>query len=823
MLMRSSPILSRFLIWIVLPVLILLVGTYSYLLQSLPQTEGTIKLKGLNSAVKVTRDEYAIAHIEAKTDHDVFFALGYIHAQERIWQMSFMKRTGQGRLSEILGRPSIETDKLMRTLGYYKAAESAVESLDDATRNSLQAYADGVNTWIGEKHTLPPEFAILGTQPEKWTPADSLVIKKLISFTLGRLNLMAEANYDMLVKELGVSRADDLMPNVNPDKKFNQLGQIAMDTKRDNATDKQALMGILAGQATFPFDGPAEGIGSNAWVVSGEHTNSGLPLMAGDPHMPVEIPSGWYLVDMKGDRLNVTGATYPGVPVVFMGRNQSISWSITNMLADAMDLYVQRTNPLNANQYEFEGEWVDMEVEDQLIHIKQDSPEILTMPIPPMKWQVRRTRHGPVISDAEAIFDNPISLRWPGFDKVDRSFKSFLDINYAQDWTSFKTALEDLKIPATNFVYGDVHGDIGLFGAGKLPIRPNSNGRMPVPGWLAKYEWDGYIPFELAPRVLNPKEGYVSNSNNKNHEDDYPHIISNIWSAPYRIDRVNQVLEAQIQSGKKFTNEDFIKLQGDFESLLVDEVLAFLLKLPTKTPEQKEAIEKLKQWDRVVAVDSVANVIYQSWLRHFNNGLWGDDIRGTELFVTRSDRLQALLINIKPRFIVKVLNKDPSIKNDWCDVVTTPHQESCEQLALSALDSALDEIDRIVGSSTPWGEVHNIYYPHQVFTNMEILDSIFDRKLEYGGDRYTVNSGQWVYIEGRGYQVISSANYRHVIDLADKHKSVFIQNTGQSGNIMSEHYDDYIRPFSELDMYPMYLSDKQSTANLEVLHLEPAQ
>lgn len=817
MLMRSYPILSRFLFFVVLPLVLMVAFTYGFLSQSLPKIEGTAYLSGLKDTVEIIRDEKAIPHITATTDYDAFFSLGYLHAQDRIWQMNFTRRLGQGRLSEIMGRRSLANDRYMRTLGLYKAAKSGLESLDPHALEVLTAYSNGVNAWISEGNTLPIEFHILDTEPELWQPVDSILVMKLMAFNLGVFNFNRELTFDLLVKELGIDKANELRPNVNTNQ--------ASLSDASELIDPQITQGLLAQsrniQPHYPYNG--EGIGSNAWAVSGKFTESGLPLLASDPHLALEIPSVWYLAKIKGDRLNVIGATYPGVPAVFMGRNDSIAWGITNMLADAQDYYVESVSSINEDMYEVDGEWLDMEIDEEIIHVKSDFPQFLTTPIPPIKWQVRKTRHGPLISDAIGRADRPLAMRWSGLDDNDKSFQGFLDINYANDWDTSKASFEDYTAPAINIIYADVHGDIGLFAAGKIPIRNQGDGRLPAPGWKSSYEWDGYISPDSLPQVRNPEKGYVVNANNRNHPDDYPYIIANTWSPYYRVERIRQSIQSQIDTRQKIGVQSFIDLQGNQDSLQVQELLGFLRNLTPEGSDHKKAINQLKEWNGSLSKSSEEALIYQVWLKHFNVFLTRDDLRGDHVHEARGDQLQGFVSSINPKFVNRVVHRSPSIQFNWCDQINTTDVETCEEIALMALDAALDEIHRFIGSGKRWGEVHKTYYPHQVFSRTQLLDVLFDREIASGGDRYTVNSGNWDYSQENGYRTVSNSNYRQVVDLNDWRKGGFINDTGQSGNVLSRHYDDNILPFKQLKLWPMQLGTGQVSDKDAVLTLEPAQ
>lgn len=815
--MQSHPILSRFIIWIVFPFILALGLGYGFLLQSLPQKEGTVHLKGLDAPVKIIRDEHAIPHISAATDHDAFFALGYLHAQERLWQMNYKRRLAQGRLSEILGMDALPMDQYMRAYGLVRAAQSALDSLDEPALQVLDTYVAGVNAWIKEGHALPAEFYILDTEPELWKPEDSILMIKLMSLNLGP-NHSAETEFDLLVKEVGLDKANDIIPNINAN------NSAAADDYADNLADSELEKNLLAIndrlQEEFKSGGEIA-VGSNAWAVSGKYTNSGLPLLAGDPHLLVEMPSIWYLADIKGDRIQVTGATFPGVPLVFMGRNESVAWGITNMFPDALDLYVERTNPLDPNQYEVDGQWVDMEIEEHLIHIKPDFPSFLINPIPPVKWQVRRTRNGPLISDGIGQVDTPLAIRWTALDEVDKTFESFLRMNYAHDLASFQSALEEYKAPAVNIIYADSKNNIAHFAAGKLPIRKNGNGRRPVPGWNSDYQWERYIPFEELPHRINPEEGYVINANNKNHPEDYPYIILNLESPPYRLDRIEEVIQGYIESGKKIELPDFIALQGDSESLQAKELLPFLQNLPAETPEQRKAIAKLKGWDGILSGKSEASAIYQVWLKYFNYLLLGDDLKGSVLHEERSNQIQTIPPRLRPLLIIQLFQKSPNIKHDWCDQIHTKEHETCDDLGLIALDAATEELSRIIGFSKEWEDINETYLPHLAFMTIPLLDSIFSRSIEGSSDRFSVNRADWRYTEANGYRVISTAGYRQVIDFSDENLSGFINSTGQSEHLLSKHYDDNITAFKQLKLRPMHLGSKQNSEEELILNLEP--
>uniref|UniRef100_A0A486XP69 Penicillin acylase n=1 Tax=Rheinheimera sp. BAL341 TaxID=1708203 RepID=A0A486XP69_9GAMM len=812
---KKYPMYTRFMLFLLFPLLIVAISLHQEAKKSLPQIQGIKVVAGLQNEVEIIRSQHGVPFISAKSDLDAFFSLGYLHAQDRLWQMEYRRRLGKGELSEILGEKALATDQLMRTLGLYRAAEQAFTSLSDPDKTVLNVYADGVNAFLNDCNRLPLEFLILGFKPKKWTPQDSLLQVKLMALNLDG-NYNDELNFALLVKELGYDKASELMVGYPKDG--------LRVTGISNEVTQQNLYVFLEHDKKIrdQFHWSKEGLGSNAWVVSGEHTVNGRPILANDPHLFNEIPSNWYLASLSGGQLDVSGATLPGLPMVIIGHNNYLSWGNTSLSADVQDLYFERLNPLDENQYEVDGIWQKMELREEIINVKSKFPSDLTEKIPPVKWTVRSTRNGPVLSDVVGRFSEPFSLKWTALQEKDTSFSSFLKINYARDWQQFRMALQDHVSPVLNFVYADVDGNIGYTAAGKLPIRANGNGRLPVAGWNSAFNWQSFVPFDKMPYVLNPESGIVVSANNKIHQDDYPYVVSNSWAPPYRAERILEVIETKIQSNVKLTVQDFIDLQSDTYSLQAKQMLPFLNTLSPTTPREAEALALFSAWDGELAADSEAALTYQVWLRRFNSLILKDDLKGELVHVERSDKLQSLLNVVHAVFIDKVVNQKDH-QYAWCDQLHTEQVESCEALALIALDAALDEIDRAGAKGKGWGSIHKAKYPHPVFSNVQFLDRIFDREVESGGDGFTVNMGAWIYSEEDEYSQVFGPSYRQVIELGDWTSGGFISNTGQSGNILSEYYDDLLSIYNEMQLLPMTRKQLSNGQGGETLYLKPAK
>ena len=759
------PELPRFRMKIVIIVLVLLVLMVTvgwlYLLASLPKTIGTVSVAGLDGQVEIVRDKNGVPHIFASTDNDAFFALGYVHAQDRLWQMELQRRIGAGRLSEIMGDVTLDVDKFLRTLGTYRAGVSAWRALDTETKLAIEAYVAGVNGWIEEGHTLPVEFLILGVTPEPWTVYDSMVWSKMMMWDLGG-NWDDELLRALLLPAVGQERTEELMPGY-PSGATTILAS-------DNAYSLLTLDSFLKDNLQL---GGLD-MGSNSWVIAGRHTESGQPLLANDPHLGASIPSIWYLVELQGEELHVTGTTFPGLPIVPIGHNDNIAWGLTNMGPDVQDLFIERINPQNPNQYEVDGEWVDMTIVGEEILVKGEE-EIL-------QYAARSTRHGPLISDVAGKVTSPLALRWTALDEGDTTAVAFFNMLYASNWDEFTDALSSYVAPSQNIVYGDREGNIGYYGPGRIPVRSKGNGTAPVPGWSSDYEWKGWIPFEELPHAFNPDEGFIVTANNKVVQDDYPYFISSSWAPPYRAERVLELIEQRTARGLKLSRADMVQIQGDQVSRQVQELMPYLLAVDPKDDREMMALEFLRKWDGEMDAESVAPTIYTAWFQQLGLVVFEDDLRGSvyEHFVERRHA----------SFLSVVLSESA---NRWCDNVLPMPMETCVDATSQALGEALDTLEEMLGKSMgnwQWGKVHQTIYAQNPISEVVGLRTIFQRKIGNGGGPYTVNVGPYSFSEP--YKQTAVPSYRQIVDLNDWNNSLFMHTTGQSGNLFSEHYDNLI-------------------------------
>lgn len=806
-------------------------GGYLWLRRSLPQTSGSRQVQGVAAPVTITRDADGVAHIVAQSEADALFGQGYVHAQERLWQMEFQRRVGFGRLSEVLGEATLETDRFLRTLGTGRAAVSAYERLDPPTRALLDAYAAGVNAYLAGDPPLPIEFTVLGFTPEPWRPTDSLVWAKMMAWDLGG-NWSDELLRAALSEQLGPEAAAQLMPTYTPDGPVIVAGPgggavsvpllpNASPTGGAGLSSQQAAArppapaareGVAGGEGQADALSPLLGlsrrlqettglggklVGSNNWVVAGSRTTTGMPLLADDPHLGARIPSIWYLAHLKGGAIDAIGATLPGIPGVVIGHNGKIAWGVTNTGPDVQDLFIERIDA--RGRAEYRGQLEPVTIIPETIVVKGADE--------PVELFVRVTRHGPIISDVTEGTGQALAFRWTALDEEDNTLRAFLGINRAGSWAEFTEALRDYKAPMQNFVYADVAGNIGYYAPGALPIRAGGDGTAPVPGWTGEHDWVGYVPHEELPQAFNPPAGYIATANNRAVGDDYPHLIASSWAAPYRAARIVELIEAK----PKLSPDDMAAMHADVTSAQARELLPYLLEVAPADERGQAAIALLRGWDGTMAGDSAAAAVYQAYYLALPARIFGDELRGLfeSDYQTEKD-FQAMLI-------AAIL---AGRGGPWCDNVNTPAtEEPCGAALALALEDGLATMAALQGSDDPrqwrWDRVHHTVFPHTPFSQVEPLRGLFERRIPNGGDGFTVNVAPIRLTDL--YNQYNVPSYRQIIDLAEIGASRFMHTTGQSGNVLSGNYSDYVERWQQVAYLPM----RYSGAEGEVLTLTP--
>lgn len=770
--------------------LIVPLGGYLFLRRSLPVTNGTVRLVGPQAPIEVVRDDRGVPYIYAQNDLDAYFALGYVHAQDRLWQMEVQRRIGAGRLSEVLGEATLETDQFLRTLGTYRAAEQAWTVLSPQAQQVIESYIAGINAFLASNPPLPVEFTVLGFEPDPWQPADVMVWAKMMAWNLGG-DYEEELIRAQVIQRVGEVRARELLPGypdsgpfIIPEWPAASAGLIDLSTE---LRQRFGLGGL--------------DIGSNNWVISGSRTTTGKPLLSNDPHLAAQIPAIWYLASLQGGNLHAVGSTLPGLPAIVIGHNEHIAWGVTNLGPDVQDLYIERVNPANPNEVEVNGRWQPLTVISETIRVKGEDE--------PIYWAARASRNGPLISDVLGDPGTTLALRWTALEDNDSTMEAFLGLQYAQNWDDFRSTLRSYVVPSQNFVYADVDGNIGYYGPGRIPIRAKGDGYVPVPGWNDEYAWKGYIPFDDLPHEYNPERGYVVTANNQVVPDDYPYFLANSWASPYRAARIEQMITAK----DKLSPEDMVTIQADQLSLQAKQLLPYLLETPTKTPEEAKAVEILRSWDGIARQDAAAPAIYAAWLVHLQPAIMADDL-GRGLF-------EDFGAGFHPTYLATTLANNSS---PWCDNVLTPMDEDCRTTQQRALAEALEDLTERMGNDNidawQWGKIHQTLFPHTPFDEVDMLKRFFSRQIANGGDGATVNVAPFSAEEPYHQRWLPS--YRQIIDVSDFGKSQFIQTTGQSGNVMSSHYDDLIDVWQPVQYLPMHF-DRAAVQGTGTLRLEPAQ
>ncbi|MFA7229248.1 MAG: penicillin acylase family protein, partial [Melioribacteraceae bacterium] len=505
---------------LIVVVLVLFALSYYMLRRSLPDYEDELKVGGINNKIEIYRDEYAIPMIKADNDEDAAFALGYLHAQDRLFQMDIARRAGEGRLSEVLGDETVPVDKMFRTAGLLKNVKSNYYKLNIASRKILEAYSKGVNEYLKQKEgNYPVEFNVLGYDPYQWKPEHSLLIAKLMGWELN-ISWWTDITFSMLVRKFGDEGARELLPDFPENSPtiippgIKGIASIKNDLIK---VDRQfrKLTGFVGTH-----------IGSNNWVVNGKLSASGKPIIANDPHLAYTAPGRWYFAMIRSKDWNSEGFTIPGLPAVVIGKNKNIAWALTNVMADDADFYVENIDSSN-KKYFFNGSWQTLEIEKDTIHVKKSSPVV---------YEIRRTHRGPIISDihpfntlypASAVNSTQISMRWTGDEFSDEMFAA-ISINKSRNWDDFKNALRYFTSPGQNFVYGDDQGNIGYICAARLPLRSANSPTLIYDGTTDAYDWKGFVPYEEMPKLFNPAQNYIASANNKTVRD-FKYHISNIW------------------------------------------------------------------------------------------------------------------------------------------------------------------------------------------------------------------------------------------------------------------------------------------------------
>jgi penicillin amidase len=773
-------------------VVLVAVGGVAWLaLGSLPRLDGELALPGLQQPVRIVRDAHAVPHVEARTVADAYLALGFLHGQDRLWQMEVHRRIGQGRLAEVLGAAALPVDRFMRTLGLARRAEAAMATLGAEALAGLEAYARGVNAAIDQYgRVLPPEFLLLRHRPEPWRPADSLLFQKLMALDLS-LNWREELLRARLAQHLRPDQLADLWPGSPP----------------GAPVTLAALAGLpLDRLAEALPEAPPPGIGSNVWVAGGTRTRGRLPLLANDPHLRLQMPGHWYLAHLQAPGLAVIGATLPSLPFVVLGRNRDIAWGFTNTGSDTQDLFVERLDPTDPGRYLTPAGAEPFQHRGETIGVRGGDP---------VRLEVRETRHGPVISDlvpAAAELGGAghvLALAWTQLQDRDSTVEAGFAIGQAQDWPSFVAAVERYQGAQQNMAFADRRGRVGMISPGLVPVRRQGDGRLPVPGWTGEHDWQGTIPAAALPRRVEPAAGLLLNANNRLVEADYPYLLTHDWEPALRASR----LEALLGDARSLDSDRFAAIQLDVRSPLADTFLPYLLAVPAESGRERDVLEALSAWDKRMLPDAAEPLIFAAWYRELAATVYADEL----------GPLFPAYRGVRSDFMRHVLTE----ATGWCDDVATPVPETCAQQSARAFRVALQALAQRYGPdwrAWRWGAAHPAVMAHQPFDESGILRTLFSLALPVGGDSSTINVAHpGIARDEPPFGAVHAATYRAIYDLADPDGSRWIAATGQSGHPLSPHYRDLARLWRDGHYTAMTMRAVHFQANaVGTLTLRPA-
>ena len=778
---------------------------YLYLRRSLPQLAGEIQLSGLYAPIEVVRDKSAVPHIYSQSWNDAYFALGFVHAQDRLWQMEMNRRIAAGRLAELLGDAALETDKFFRTLGIRRAALASLNRFDSETRVVLEHYAAGVNAFLRtHRGPLPPEFVIFGIEPEPWEVADSIAWGKMMAWDLGG-NWRNELLRLRLSRQLSPQQISEFMPPYPGD-----AAMVIPDLRKLYAEFDQPAKKLAE---LFPAIGE-NAVGSNNWVVSGTRSETGKPLLANDPHLGLTAPAIWYFAHISVVGENVIGATLPGAPLIVLGRNDRVAWGFTNTGPDVQDLFIEKLDPASSTRYLAPGGYRDFEVREETIRVKGKDD---------VKITVRESRHGPVISDvvASAAKAAPgghvLAFSWTALRADDLTSQGAGKLARARNWGEFLSAARDYHSPQQNMVYADADGNIGFIAPGRIPIRKRENmlqGMAPAPGWDARYDWQGFIPFEQLPQSFNPASGVIVTANQKVVAKDYPYLITNEWAPPHRSDRIDELIGLR----PKHNTESFRSIQGDVTSLAVRDLLPLLLAVPAGSVETSAILRQLSSWNGEMSADRAEPLVVAAWIRELTRLIYSDEL-GPELFKEAWDQRAVFVRNVL---------LDTNGQGRWCDDISTPQRETCADMIGRALPLALADLKVRFGadmSNWRWGDAHPAVSDHRPLGRQPWLGKWFNISVPTAGDNYTVNVGSYrIGNEATPFVNRHAASLRAIYDLADMNRSVYMHSTGQSGNLLSPYYANFSTPWARIESIPMTTIRTEIEARaIGVLNLVPAR
>ncbi len=783
--------------------LLLGAGLYYVAARSLPDYNADYSVQGIDAPIEIVRDTNAVPHIFAKTDADVLFGLGFVHAQDRLWQMTLMRRTVQGRLSELFGRDTLEVDEFMRALDLYSLSQQAVSEQSPETITELEAYAAGVNAWIRivNEQALgrgAPEFFLASNRIAPWLPADSIAMIKLMA-----LQLSDQAEREVLRARLSLVLPPERLRDILPDDPL--PAEMAVPMPKFSDLFPQAPRFAATPPPRNPFDPvpPLDLAGaSNAWAAAGARSASGGTLLASDPHLPLTAPGFWYLARLEFSNGGAIGGTIPGIPGILVGRNADLGWGLTSSYLDDQDLVMEQLNPQNPLEYRTQSGFEPFRTKDILIDVKGE----VSVP-----RQLRWSRNGPVIPSSQFNLsavtppNHVATLQWVALTSKDTSVEAALKLMRAHSITDAVAVAQKFVSPSNNITLAD-KDNIALVAAGRMPIRNAEHptrGRMPSPGWIDAGTWEGFYDFSENPQVYNPESGIVVNTNNKIVERPFPRHFSYDWGDTQRIQRATNLLNAR----QYHTLTSFIDIQTDTVSITARTLLPLIARdiwwtgapAPANTPEAKRqhVLELLANWNGEMGLHDPEPLIYMAWTRALQRRLTVDELGNMADEFTR----------INPVFLERVFRNTDGAA-EWCDIRQTTPVETCREISSLALDDALLWLEETYGPNVGrwrWGAAHQAVHQSSLLGRIPVLSWFANIHQETPGGDNTLLRGSTRGYGSAPFTNVHASGFRGVYDFGDPDSSVMIASTGESGHFLSRHYDDLSVLWRQGQYIPMSL------------------
>ena len=774
----------------------------------LPVLDGRFYLSTLRNPVTIQRDKWGIPTIRARNRHDLFLAQGFVHAQDRLWQMELNRRAAQGSLSAVFGSITLDTDRLSRSLGFNRLAKKTWERATPQTQADVMAYTSGVNTYLQSGQPLPLEFHLLHHRPDPWQPLDTIAYARLQMWALTE-GASAELVAAQVIQDLGETRARELLPHYPAESpvtlpdglEMNTLWETAYPESTEGAVTPFLGKGILNGA----------GRGSNAWVIAASRSASGHAILCNDMHLPLTTPSIWHFQHLHSDDgLHVTGFTQPGLPYVLIGHNAYIAWGATISYIDCEDIFVERLNPADHTQYEFEGEWRQAEVIKERISVRGQADHIET---------VISTHHGPLIPHflLDEAPHQALALSSTALD-ADIDFDGFALLDQAENWQDFVTAVTHIQSPSLNLLYADVQNNIGHWVSGKVPVRANGDGLTPAPGWTGSHEWVGTIPFADMPHTFNPQQGYIVSANHRLVNDDYPHYLGQLWRNGYRAQRLEQLINSQ----DKLTVADCQRFQMDVHSIPGQKLARLLSTLETADAEANVSLEWLKTWDGWLDATTIGGTVYQVFLAQSAQAVLSPHL---EIPLMR----RYLGVGLHPQMSpinefhgywgATVLRWLTTEESNWL-----PTGEERKLLLVQCLAATTTVLRQTLGDDPQkwqWGRLHQVRFPHVLGLIRPFNYFFSPGPYPIGGDGDTVL--QTSIRPDKPYENNAvSVSSRHIVDMGNLSGAVAIVAPGQSGHLGSPHYHDLIAHWRQGSYFTMAWGGEAETADVRhILTLKP--